>query len=137
MNRQQHLIIGAIAFVAYTYLIYLVIKISTDAIAYASIAIVLPITVILPPRMPQDAIAYAFIAVVLGSVIPDILEAPTNWMHRGLGHSKRALKFTGKILVLTTLIGLFFSIFYIISSFFLGYVFHLLADATTEVGLPD
>ena len=137
MNRQQHLTIGAIAFLAYTYLIYLVIKIYTDAIVYASIAVVLPITVILPPRMPQDAIVYAFLAAILGSIIPDILEAPTSWMHRGLGHSKRALKLTGKILALTALIGLFFSVFYIISSFFLGYVFHLLADATTEVGLPD
>lgn len=87
--------------------------------------------------MSMDAIAYAFIAAVLGSIIPDILEAPTNWMHRGLGHSKRALRLVGKILAVTTLIGLFFYIFYIISSFFLGYVFHLLADATTEVGLPD
>lgn len=113
MNRQQHLTIGAIAFIAYTYLIYLVIKISTDAIVYA------------------------FISVVLGSILPDILEAPTSWMHRGLGHSKRALKLMGKILLVTALIGLLFSIFYIISSFFLGYVFHLLADATTEVGLPD
>ncbi|MCZ7394152.1 MAG: metal-dependent hydrolase [Candidatus Methanoperedens sp.] len=113
MNRQQHLTIGVIAFLAYTYLIYLAIKISSDAIVYA------------------------LISAVLGSIIPDILEAPTSWMHRGLGHSKRALKLTGKILVITALVGLLFSIFYIISSFFLGYVFHLLADATTEVGLPD
>jgi hypothetical protein len=119
MNRQEHLTIGVIAFLAYTYLIYLIIKIS------------------------NNAIVYAFIAVVLGSIIPDILEAPTSWMHRGLGHSKRALKLTGKIFVITALIGLLssiiyiFSIFYIISGFFLGYVFHLLADATTEVGLPD
>jgi predicted PurR-regulated permease PerM len=113
MNRQEHLTIGAVAFFAYTYLIYFIFKIS------------------------NDAIAYAFIAVVLGSIIPDILEPPTSWMHRGLGHSKRTLKLTGKVLVLTALIGLFFSIFYIISSFFLGYAFHLLADSTTEVGLPD
>ncbi|MCZ7357333.1 MAG: hypothetical protein O8C66_09800 [Candidatus Methanoperedens sp.] len=113
MNRQQHLTIGAIAFIVYTYLIYLIIRISTDVVVYA------------------------FIAVVLGSIIPDILEAPASWMHRGLGHSKRALKLMGKILIITALIGLLINIFYIISSFFLGYVFHLLADATTEVGLPD
>ncbi len=113
MNRQQHLIIGAIAFIAYTLLLYLISKI------------------------PADALIYAFMAVVLGSILPDILEAPTSWMHRGLCHSKRALKFLGEILVVTALIGLLFSIFYIVSSFFLGYVFHLLADATTEVGLPD
>ncbi len=113
MNKQQHLTIGVVAFFLYTYFIYIIIKISTEAITYA------------------------FIAVVLGSIIPDILEPPTSWMHRGLGHSKRALKLTGKILATATLVGLFFSTFYIISSFFLGYVFHLLADATTEVGLPD
>lgn len=113
MNRQQHLTIGAIAFIVYTYLIYFAIKISIDTIVYA------------------------FIAVVLGSIIPDILETPTNWMHRGLGHSKRTLKLMGKILIVTAIVGFLFSIFYIISSFFLGYVFHLLADATTEVGLPD
>jgi membrane-bound metal-dependent hydrolase YbcI (DUF457 family) len=113
MKRQEHLLIGTVAFVIYSYIFYVIIKIS------------------------MDGIAYAFIAAVIGSIIPDILEAPTNWMHRGLAHSKRALKLTGKILAFTSLIGIFFSFSYIISSFFLGYVFHLLADATTKVGLPD
>ena len=119
MNRKQHLTIGTIAFIVYTYFIFLIIKIS------------------------GDTIIYAFIAVVLGSIIPDILEPPTNWMHRGLGHSKRALRFTGKIFAVTALIGLLsyiaviFSVFYVISNLFLGYAFHLLADATTEIGLPD
>ncbi len=113
MNRQEHVAIGIIAFLVYTYLTYLVIKIS------------------------NGAIGYAFIAVLLGSIIPDILEPPTSWMHRGICHSKRALKTCGKILALTALVGLFFSTFYVISSFFLGYTFHLLADSTTEVGLPD
>ncbi|MDO9098908.1 MAG: metal-dependent hydrolase [Candidatus Methanoperedens sp.] len=146
MNKQQHLIIGAIAFFLYTYLINSFIKI------------------------PNDTVVYAFIAVILGSMIPDILEAPTNWMHRGLGHSKRALKLMGKIFAVTALIGILsyvvyyfsifyiisnfflgdavhpfllsyviyiFSIFYVISNFFLGYAVHLLADATTKVGLPD
>jgi hypothetical protein len=86
---------------------------------------------------------WGFIAVVLGSLIPDILEAPSSWMHRGLGHSKRALKLTTKVFAITAFLGLFsfliqiFSIFFIISSFFLGYAVHLLADATTEVGLPE
>ncbi len=141
MNKQQHLIIGVIAFVLYTYLINLAIKIS------------------------NDTVVYALIAVILGSVIPDILEAPSNWMHRGLGHSKRALKLMGKMFAVTAFICLLsyvvyyfsifyvisnffhlsllsyvvyiFSIFYVISNFFLGYATHLLADATTKVGLPD
>ncbi len=113
MNRQEHVAIGIIAFLVYTYLLYLIFKASTGAIMYA------------------------FLAALLGSVIPDILEAPTSWMHRSTCHSKRALKLCGKIFAVTALIGLFFSAFYVISSFFLGYVFHLLADSTTEVGLPD
>ena len=104
--------IGIIAFIAYTYSINLIVGTS-------------------------ETVAFALIMVVLGSIIPDILEPPTNWMHRGLGHSKRALKLTGIIFVLTALIGLFISLLYIISSFFLGYAFHLLADSITEVGLPD
>jgi small-conductance mechanosensitive channel len=119
MNKQQHLIIGILSFLVYAYFDYALIKIS------------------------YDIILFGLIAVVLGSIIPDILEAPQNWMHRGLGHSKRALKFTGKIFGITTILGLFsmivpyFFIFFIISSFILGYGVHLLADATTEVGLPD
>jgi membrane-bound metal-dependent hydrolase YbcI (DUF457 family) len=64
-------------------------------------------------------------------------------MHRGIGHSKRALKFIAKLFAITSICGLISflistsSIFYLISCFFLGYLFHLLADATTEVGLPD
>lgn len=119
MNKQQHVIIGIIIFVVFTWLFQYLVKI------------------------PVDMIIYGGIGAVIGSVIPDFLEPPKNWMHRGLGHSKRALKFTGKIFAITALLGLFsffigmFYIFYIIASFFLGYVAHLLADATTEVGLPD
>ncbi len=113
MNRREHLAIGIIAFLVYKYLLYLVFKIS------------------------NEAILYALIAVILGSIIPDILEPPTSWMHRNAYHSKSALKLCGKAFALTAFIGLFFSIFYVISSFFLGYTFHLLADSTTEVGLPD
>ena len=105
MNREEHLTIGVIAFFAYTYFI---------------------------DYFSSDAIGYAFIAAVLGSIVPDILEPPTDWAHRDVFHSVRALKLTGMIFVLTALVGL-----YTISSFFLGYVCHLLADATTEVGLPD
>ncbi|MGA2933587.1 MAG: metal-dependent hydrolase [Methanomicrobiales archaeon] len=119
MNRQEHVIIGIIIFAAFTWLFYYLVKI------------------------PVDIIIYGGIGAVIGSIIPDILEPATNWMHRGFGHSKRALKFTGKIFAITALLGLFsffismFFIFYVIASFFLGYVAHLLADGTTAVGLPD
>jgi membrane-bound metal-dependent hydrolase YbcI (DUF457 family) len=78
----------------------------------------------------------AFLA-VLGSVIPDKLEPATHWTHRGKFHSKKTLSLAEKIFAGTALIALFTPIFYYISCFFLGYVFHLLADSTTKVGLPE
>jgi membrane-bound metal-dependent hydrolase YbcI (DUF457 family) len=69
MNRREHLAIGVMAFIAYRFLVHLIIKISADPLVYA------------------------FIAVVLGSILPDILEPATSWKHRGVCHSKRALKF--------------------------------------------
>jgi membrane-bound metal-dependent hydrolase YbcI (DUF457 family) len=119
MNKQEHVLIGLIIFLAFSWLFYFLVKI------------------------PSDVIIYGLIGAILGSIIPDILEPATNWMHRGLGHSKRALKLTGRIFAITALLGLLsffislFFIFYIVASFFLGYVAHLLADATTAVGLPD
>jgi len=80
----------------------------------------------------SDDAVWGFLAVIAGSIIPDILEPPTGWDHRDLLHSVGALKLTAIIFILTALIGL-----YVISCFFLGYLFHLLADATTPMGLPD
>lgn len=119
MNRQEHLTIGVMAFILFYIFIHLIIKIS------------------------GYPFFFAFIAVELGSIIPDILEPPDNWMHRGSRHSKRALKITGKIFAVTALIGMLsyfvpiFSVFIVLSNFFLGYATHLLADSTTKVGLPD
>ena len=119
MNKQQHIIIGIIIFFVFTWFFYYVVKVSIDIIFFG------------------------LIGTILGSIIPDILEPSANWMHRGIGHSKRALKITGEIFAITTGLSLLsffngiFFIFYIIASFFLGYAFHLLADATTTVGLPD
>ncbi len=118
MRKQAHLVIGAITFSAYTYPIYLLMKI------------------------PMNTILLGFLSVLLGSVIPDVLEPPKNWMHRGLGHSRRALKFSAEIFAVTAALGLFqfyisvLYLSYIASAFFLGYVVHLLADATTPAGLP-
>lgn len=119
MNRPEHVGIGIMSWVLYDILLHLVNE------NFGSV------------------ILYALIAVVLGSIIPDILEPPTNWMHRDIYHSKRALKLTGKIFAVTALIGLLsyffyiFSVSYILSNFFLGYTSHLLADSTTKTGLPD
>ena len=119
MKKSEQLFIGVIAFLAYSYFLSLIV------------------------RIPTDAGIFGFVSVLFGSVLPDFLEPATNWMHRGLGHSKRALKFVTSIFGITALFGLVsflistFSIFYIFSCFLLGYVAHLLADATTKSGLPD
>ena len=119
MKKGEHLFIGVIAFLVYTYFLSLIV------------------------RIPSDGSIFGLFSCLIGSVIPDFLEPPTNWMHRGIGHSKRALKFVTIIFAITTICGLIvflistFSIFYLISCFLLGYAIHLLADATTEVGLPD
>ena len=50
MRRQTHLVIGAIAFIAYTYPLYLLLK------------------------FPSNVMLTAFFAVLFGSVMPDVLE---------------------------------------------------------------
>jgi len=118
MRRQTHLFIGAIAFLVYTYPISLLLKI------------------------PTNTMLMGFFAVLFGSVMPDVLEPATDWTHRGLGHSRRALKFSVEIFAISALLGLFsffipdLSPSYVASGFFLGYAVHLVADATTPAGLP-
>jgi membrane-bound metal-dependent hydrolase YbcI (DUF457 family) len=80
-------------------------------------------------------------AVVIGSIIPDIIEPPTSYRHRQLFHSVGALIMMIFLFGSTALIALvisFFSelsAFYLASCFFLGYLFHLLADSITPMGL--
>ena len=118
MRRQTHLVIGACAFLAYTYPMYFLLKI------------------------PTNTMLMGFFAVLFGSVVPDVLEPPKNWTHRGLGHSRRALKFSAEMFAVTAVLGLFqfhipvFYLSYVASGFFLGYLVHLRADATTPAGLP-
>ena len=118
MRRQTHLVIGAIAFIAYTYPLYLLLK------------------------LPSNVILTAFFAALFGSVMPDVLEPAKDWTHRGLCHSRRALKFSGMVFAISAALGLFQFFVpelypaYVASGFFLGYAMHLLADATTPAGLP-
>ena len=119
MRRQTHLFIGTIAFFAYTFPLYLFLQISP--------AMVLP----------------GFFATAFGSVMPDVLEPARHRGHRGIGHSRRAMRLAGWVFVLTAVLGLFqaadraLSFSYIVSCFFLGYALHLLADGTTPAGLPE
>lgn len=118
MRRQAHLVIGAMAFFAYTYPLYLLLE------------------------MPAEAMFTGFIAALLGSVMPDTLEPARTWSHRGLCHGRRAMRFAASLFAFSAVLGLFrfiipgLSLSYILSGFFLGYSLHLLADAMTPAGIP-
>ena len=85
---------------------------------------------------------WGFVAVVIGSVTPDIIEPATSGRHRRVFHSYRALFaviilfIASGLLALAITFFLDFSAFFLLSCFFLGYVFHLLADSVTPAGLP-
>jgi membrane-bound metal-dependent hydrolase YbcI (DUF457 family) len=118
VRRQAHLVIGTITFLAYTYPLYLLLKI------------------------PPNTMLMGFFAVLFGSVMPDALEPARTWAHRGLGHSRRAMRGAAELFAVTAGLGLFqmiipeLSLSYLASGFFLGYAVHLLADSTTPAGLP-
>lgn len=120
MRKGAHLIIGVLAFLGYAYLLGL-LRETTNVLFLLGL-----------------------FAVVTGSIMPDILEAPTSWRHRGIFHSKQALKCMVGTFGITAAIGLLpspliphASIVYGLSCFALGYLFHLLADSTTKRGLPE
>jgi hypothetical protein len=120
MRRGAHLIIGVLAFFGYAYLLSLL------------------------RETTSEWFIVGLFAVVTGSLMPDILEAPTSWRHRGLFHSKRALKCMAGMFGITVVAGILPSLLiphaflvYGISCFALGYLFHLLADSTTKRGLPE
>ena len=77
---------------------------------------------------------------LVGGLLPDILEPPVHWTHRGFFHSLELLGF----LVFFLLIGWASSISRIhdpIALFIfltmISYCSHLLADSTTRMGLPS
>ncbi len=119
MRKQAHLLIGAVAFLAYTYPLYFLVGI------------------------PANAMLMGFISALFGSVMPDVLEPARTWSHRGFGHSRRAMRFAASVFAFTAMLGLFqyfdpsLALSYIISGFFLGYALHLLADALTPAGIPE
>ena len=119
MRKGAHLIIGILAFCGYAYLLGLL------------------------RETTRELFLLGLFAVITGSLMPDILEAPTSWRHRGIFHSKRALKCMVGVFVITAAIGVLpspllphASVTYGVSCFALGYLFHLLADSTTKRGLP-
>jgi len=122
MNRKEHLFIGIVIFFVYNF-------INNSLINY-----------IINPIFGLSDIGLWLVgafAAALGSVIPDQIEPATHWTHRNKFHSKKTLNLLMWFFAITAVISLFSSLFFYISCFFLGYVFHLLADSITEVGLPD
>jgi membrane-bound metal-dependent hydrolase YbcI (DUF457 family) len=119
MRKGVHLILGVLAFFVYAYLVGLVRDTGTQTFVLG------------------------FFAVVAGSVLPDILEAPTSSRHRKIFHSKRAVKGTAMIFCITADVSILApltsttAVLYAFSCFALGYLSHLLADATTKRGLPE
>ncbi len=120
MRKGAHLIIGILAFCGYAYLVSFIHETACEVFFLG------------------------LFAVVTGSLMPDILEAPTSWKHRGLFHSKRALKCMVGTFGVMAVIGVLpsslishASLVYGISCFALGYLSHLLADSTTKRGLPE
>ena len=118
MNRHTHLLIGGILFFAYSY----VAGFLHDPVG--------------------ELFVFGLIAVVAGSLFPDILEPATSGRHRGICHSRRALKLT-VLMFLITAVPVFFipgiphlTLVFSTSSFLLGYGAHLLADSVTRAGLP-
>ena len=118
MNSRGHIGIGIIAFFVYAYFIGNIVS-----------------TI-------NNQWIWGVIAVVAGSLVPDILEPATSYRHRRLFHSVRALFVVSILFAASALVALGiaffsdFSAFYIVSCFFLGYMFHLLADSVTPMGLP-
>jgi inner membrane protein len=118
MRRQTHLLLGAVAFGAYTYTLSLLLPLSSGTMFLG------------------------FFAALSGSVMPDVLEPPRDRTHRGFCHSRRAMRGAAELFAVTAILGLFrisdpsFSLSFFASGFFLGYAVHLLADSVTPAGLP-
>jgi len=113
MNKNQHIVIGTIIFVLYLIFFFLMHPIDSQVIVFS------------------------YVALLAGSIIPDVVEPASDWKHRGFGHSKRVLKKMALVFFVCSLIAIVFQYSLIVSSFLLGYIVHLLADATTKVGLMD
>jgi len=91
-----------------------------------------------------DGIYFMF-PMIITTFLPDILEPPVDYAHRGFFHSKGMLRFLtiyvlmGSLIVLSIsfVLGFVFHFFYYAFFGAFGYISHLLGDATTSMGLPD
>lgn len=118
MRREWHIAIGILVFVIYQ--------------------------IIIEGINPTGNFPWLFggLAAVVGSVLPDRIESGGGRFHRGWFHSWGMVSFITLIYIVTAVIVFFSPPFstliyvYLISCCLLGYVFHLLADSLTRMGLP-
>ncbi|MCX6741836.1 MAG: metal-dependent hydrolase [Candidatus Pacearchaeota archaeon] len=80
--------------------------------------------------------------IFFGAILPDIFEPAIEnkerkaWEHRRHFHSKRALKISAIVCIVSFALGFLSSFFFWISFLAVGYVLHLLMDSGTKIGLP-
>ena len=88
-------------------------------------------------KLNLENFVYYLIPMYFTSILPDILEPAIDYTHRGFFHSKKVLKFLSKyVLGITFLLALIFNFFFYVFFGVVGYILHLLLDATTPMGLP-
>ncbi len=84
-------------------------------------------------------LAISVVCAFVGSILPDVIERPTNPDHRKFFHSWFMLSafFIASFVTCFVLIPLYDTKIYVylIFAFLLGYLSHLLLDATTKKGL--
>ena len=118
MDRKGHLFIGIVAFLAFQWLLG-----SAGAAA-------------------RDPWPVGIICTLAGSVFPDAIEPAYSSRHRGIFHSRGTLMLASALFIAlglasaVSLPGGKIPLAYPASCFLLGYLSHLLADATTPAGLP-
>lgn len=118
MRRSGHLAIGTAAFVLYQ----LALEAACPAVQYPWFV--------------------GLFAAAAGSVFPDILEPGTSVHHRGICHSRRALRLVSALFLSAAGLSLVALpvphriVVYLASCSLVGYASHLLADSFTRMGLP-
>ena len=85
--------------------------------------------------VPSKQFVINLVVMLVCAVLPDILEPPTSRWHRAFFHSKRCLKCVLVLAIVGWAIGMQSGNYTLLFAA-LGYLVHLLEDATTKAGLP-
>ncbi|MFA5643242.1 MAG: metal-dependent hydrolase [Candidatus Paceibacterota bacterium] len=93
-------------------------------------------------KNPDSISVINSISFLLGSILPDILEPPYHFSHRGFFHSWKMLGIVAISIIISMIIAnIIWSIFksdilFPVITLFIGYAIHLLLDSTSKMGLP-